>query len=143
MNGRTPEEPGRSDGAREPGPNHAAEGLDERRRRLSAELAGKRQADETGSDVARTGRAAGYADAFKLSSEFIGGVLVGGALGWLFDRLFGTSPWGLIVLLLIGFCAGVLNVLRSAGLASSGFGSGQREPRDGSENENGPEGPQG
>jgi ATP synthase protein I len=27
----------------------------------------------------------------------------------------GTSPWGLIVFLLLGFCAGVLNVLRSTG----------------------------
>lgn len=143
MNGSTPDGPGRSDGAREPGSNQAAEGLDQRRRRLSAELAGRRRAEEAGSDVERTGRKTGYADAFKLSSEFIGGVLVGGALGWLCDRLLGTSPWGLIVLLLLGFCAGVLNVLRSAGLASPGFGSGTREPANRDENGNGPEGPQG
>jgi len=34
------------------------------------------------------------------------------------DRLAGTSPWGLIIFLLLGFCAGVLNVLRSAGLVA-------------------------
>ena len=52
---------------------------------------------------------------FKLSSEFIAGVIVGVLLGYLFDRFLGTSPWGLIVFLLLGFCAGVLNVLRSTG----------------------------
>lgn len=143
MNGSTPDEPDRSDGARQAGSNQAAEGLDDRRRRLSAELAGKRRADDAGSDVERTGRKAGYADALKLSSEFIGGILVGGALGWLLDRLLGTSPWGLIVLLLLGFCAGVLNVLRSAGLAAPGFGSGTREPGSRDDNGNGPKGPQG
>ena len=30
----------------------------------------------------------------------------------------GTSPWGLIIFLLLGFVAGVLNVLRSAGLVA-------------------------
>jgi ATP synthase protein I len=43
-------------------------------------------------------------------------VLVGAGLGWLIDRLLGTSPWGLIVLLLLGFAAGVLTVMRSAGV---------------------------
>jgi ATP synthase protein I len=39
----------------------------------------------------------------KLSSEFIAGVAVGAGLGWVIDRLAGTSPWGLIVFLLLGF----------------------------------------
>ena len=39
----------------------------------------------------------------KLSSEFIAGVAVGAGLGWGIDRLAGTSPWGLIVFLLLGF----------------------------------------
>ncbi len=57
----------------------------------------------------------GYAQAFKLSSEFIAGVLVGAAIGFLLDQWAGTKPWGLIVFLLLGFGAGVLNVLRSVG----------------------------
>jgi ATP synthase protein I len=58
---------------------------------------------------------AGYALAFRLASEFVAGVLVGAALGWGLDRVAGTSPWGLIGLLLLGFCAGVVNVVRAAG----------------------------
>jgi ATP synthase protein I len=42
--------------------------------------------------------------------------VVGAGLGWLIDRWLGVSPWGLIVFLLLGFAAGVLNVMRSAGL---------------------------
>jgi len=54
---------------------------------------------------------------FRLSSELVAGVLVGALMGWGFDRLLSTSPFGLIVFVLVGFSAGVLNVIRSAGVA--------------------------
>lgn len=60
--------------------------------------------------------ASGYGQALRLSTDFVAGVVVGAALGWGFDALFGTSPWGLIILLLLGFAAGVMNVMRTAGL---------------------------
>ncbi|TIS88531.1 MAG: ATP F0F1 synthase subunit I, partial [Mesorhizobium sp.] len=41
----------------------------------------------------------------------------------------GTSPWGLIVFLLLGFGAGVLNVMRSAGVVAE-FGQGAKPRRD-------------
>jgi ATP synthase protein I len=47
-------------------------------------------------------------------------VVVGAGLGWLIDRWLGSTPWGLMVFLLLGFAAGVLNVMRSAGVASGG-----------------------
>ena len=53
---------------------------------------------------------------FQLSSELIAGVVVGALIGWGFDRLLSTSPFGLIVFLLLGFTAGVVNVIRSAGV---------------------------
>lgn len=49
---------------------------------------------------------------------------MGAGIGWLVDRGFGTSPWGLIVFFMLGFAAGTLNVMRSAGL-SSGTPSGK------------------
>jgi ATP synthase protein I len=61
--------------------------------------------------------ASGYARGFRLSSELVGGVLVGAAIGWALDRVLGISPWGLIVFLLLGFVAGVVSVVRSAGVA--------------------------
>ena len=54
----------------------------------------------------------------RLSAEFVAGVLVGAAFGWLLDRWLGTTPWGMIVFLLLGFAAGVLNVVRAAGMVA-------------------------
>jgi ATP synthase protein I len=62
-------------------------------------------------------RASAMALGFRLSSELVAGVLVGALMGWGFDRLLSTSPFGLIVFVLVGFVAGVLNVIRSAGVA--------------------------
>ena len=62
----------------------------------------------------------GFARGMRLSAELVGGVVVGFLIGWLLDRFFGTSPWGLIVFLLLGFVAGVLNVMRSAGVVKPG-----------------------
>lgn len=61
--------------------------------------------------------ASGYARGFRLSSELVAGVLVGAGIGWALDRLLGISPWGMIVFLLLGFAAGVVNVIRAAGVA--------------------------
>jgi ATP synthase protein I len=36
-------------------------------------------------------------------------------MGWIVDHLLGSSPWGLIVCLLLGFCAGMLNLMRASG----------------------------
>lgn len=57
----------------------------------------------------------GMAEGLKIASEFIAGIVVGAVIGYGIDQLFGTTPFGLIVFLLFGFAAGVLNVIRSAG----------------------------
>ncbi|MBR0899543.1 MULTISPECIES: AtpZ/AtpI family protein [Bradyrhizobium] len=74
------------------------------------------QSDNESGDSAA--RASAMALGFRLSSELIAGVAVGAALGWGVDRLLSTSPFGFIVLTLLGFVAGVVNVVRSAGVAS-------------------------
>jgi ATP synthase protein I len=114
-----------SDGTRENGDGGKASAdeaaLSARLQRLGEGLGQARQrevrpAEEAGGDRAAT--ASGYAKGFRLSSELVAGVLVGAGLGWLIDRLLGISPWGFIVFLLLGFAAGVLNVMRSAGVPS-------------------------
>ena len=92
--------------------------LSARLQRLNEGLGQARNAshpsDSSGAQRAAT--ASGYAKGFRLSSELVAGVVVGAGIGWLIDRWLGVSPWGLVVFLLLGFAAGVLNVMRSAGL---------------------------
>ena len=95
--------------------------LSARLRRLGERLdrTGASRANDT--DPAPRPRAdtSGLARGFRLSTEFVAGVLLGALVGWLLDRWLHISPWGLIVFLLLGFAAGVLNVMRAAGLASN------------------------
>ena len=86
--------------------------------RLS-EIRGDRKVgtDQSGNEQGTAqARASAMAIGLRLSSELVAGVLGGAALGWGFDRLLSTSPWGLIVFLLLGFTAGVINVMRAAGV---------------------------
>jgi ATP synthase protein I len=50
--------------------------------------------------------------AWSAGVEFVGGVLVCSALGWWLDKTFETKPWGLIILMLLGFAVGTFNALR-------------------------------
>jgi len=75
----------------------------------------KVETDQSGTkDGDSAARASAMARGFQLSSELIAGVVVGAVIGWGFDRLLSTSPFGLIVFFLLGFVAGVVNVVRSA-----------------------------
>ena len=50
---------------------------------------------------------------FNVGAELVSGVFVGVGAGLLFDWLFGTSPWGLIILFILGSMAGMLNVYKA------------------------------
>jgi ATP synthase protein I len=100
--------PGDGDG----GPSTDAE-LARRLDRLSRELKVEQAERAATERLPRTG-ATDYGRAFRMASEFVAGVVVGALIGWGLDAVAGTSPWGLIGFLLLGFAAGVLNVVRTA-----------------------------
>jgi len=79
---------------------------------------GATRAAETGPVSRPATDPSALARGFRLSSELIAGVLVGAGIGWLIDRWVGSLPWGMFVFALLGFTAGVLNVIRSAGAGS-------------------------
>jgi ATP synthase protein I len=90
--------------------------LAKRRARLRAQL-DAREAERKAEEARDSqGSLSGFGAAFRLSTEFVSAIVVGGVLGYVLDLALGTTPWLMIVLLLLGFAAGVLNVLRSAGL---------------------------
>ena len=79
--------------------------------------------DSAMSRAQATGKA--WSMGIRMVSEFVGGILVGVAIGYGLDWLFGTKPVLLIIFTLLGTAAGFLNVIRAA---SPQKGSGKDGP---------------
>ncbi|MDN2582289.1 AtpZ/AtpI family protein [Aquibium sp. ELW1220] len=129
--------PGETGGSR-PGQdddgNARPDDLDRRRRELDAALTARRPV-VSDRGPSGSGGMAGVGNALRLSSEFIAGIVVGAALGFAIDYFAGTSPFGLVVFLLLGFAAGVVNALRSAGMMAE-FGTRKPDGDDGNSGKN-------
>ena len=79
--------------------------LEERLRRAEAD------------EAVRTGQARAPADrnqqlGNRVLSYLIGGLVGGALIGWVLDRLLGTSPWLLISLLVLGTVGGFWNIIK-------------------------------
>ncbi len=105
----------RGKGKRKDPPDDEA-ALSARLQRLGKRLETASRPPENDNGPRQSATASAYAVGFRMSTELVAGVLVGALIGWLLDRWLGISPWGLIVFLLLGFAAGVLNVMRAAGV---------------------------
>ncbi|MER3423589.1 MAG: hypothetical protein C4293_10490 [Nitrospiraceae bacterium] len=58
---------------------------------------------------------AGLGQAVRIGTELLASVIVGGGLGWLVDTyLFASRPWGVVIGLILGVIAGILNAYRAA-----------------------------
>jgi ATP synthase protein I len=55
----------------------------------------------------------GMAYGLRMGSELVAAVLVGGLIGYFLDQWLGTTPWLFLLFFVLGFAAGVLNVMRS------------------------------
>lgn len=114
----TPKKPADSGSEQPAGKLSDDSGLSERLEQLGTRLEVRRKESEKPETKDTSSTAAGLAQGMKLSSEFIAAIFVGAGTGFLIDKFAGTSPWGLIVFLFLGFGAGVLNALRAAGLVA-------------------------
>ena len=85
----------------------------------------RRARSEPDADAPRAG-AGGQAMglAFRMATELVAALAVGGVLGWWADRWLGTRPWGLVVLLVLGAAAGVMGAFREAGRWNPGGDNG-------------------
>lgn len=61
----------------------------------------------------QTSRGAALGKGFRVASELLAAMIVGPGLGLGVDYFAGSSPWGLLAGIAVGFAAGLLNVMRA------------------------------
>jgi ATP synthase protein I len=49
---------------------------------------------------------------FRVGVEMLSALIVGLVIGWMLDRWLGTKPWLLLLFVVLGVAAGVMNVVR-------------------------------
>lgn len=99
---------------REPGPGEDLERLDARLKQATAEA--RRSGPGGPPRNEQPGSALGLA--LRVGVELVSALAIGVAIGWLLDAWLGTRPWLMLVFILLGGAAGILNVYRMA----RGFG---------------------
>jgi ATP synthase protein I len=83
---------------------------------FQARLAAARERRDGGRDTASAAAARNTGQlglGFRVAVDLLAGVAVGTGMGLALDRWLGTSPWFLLVFLILGFAAGMTNMLRS------------------------------
>lgn len=79
--------------------------------RIESVHAGKQAEIEEQQD--RANRSRGMAYGLRMSTELVAAILVGGFMGYMLDTWLGTMPWLSLVFIMMGFVAGILNILRA------------------------------
>lgn len=99
------------------GPDQSASGVTSDLASRIASAKQNRAVEDNRASANGSGDMSGLARGVRIGTEFIAAILVGAGLGYLIDLGLGslglhTTPWGMLILLLIGFAAGILNVIR-------------------------------
>lgn len=79
--------------------------------RLDKVKAQRRAEAEVDLDAEMRGR--GMAYGMRMAAELVAAVIVGGAIGYGLDRWLGSTPWLFLLFFVLGFAAGVVNVVRA------------------------------
>lgn len=105
-------------------PHQDLENLDQRLRQAR----GKEPEPETGGGTGNLppGNALGLA--LRVGVELVSALAIGLAIGWLLDAWLGTRPWLMLVFILLGGAAGILNVYRMA--RGFGYAVGYQQDKD-------------
>lgn len=83
--------------------------------KLDASLDGvrTRKAVESEEHADKVMRSRGMAMGLRMSTELVAAIAVGGFIGYGLDQWLGTTPWLFLVFFLLGFAAGMVNVVRA------------------------------
>ena len=87
-------------------------GEDQRLDRLDAQLDRLQQAEASRTASSRRSADASERMGNRVLGDLIGGIAGGALLGWLVDRVFGSAPWGLLILLFLGIVVAFRNIFR-------------------------------
>lgn len=71
-----------------------------------------RKAANGSQQASRQGDMSTLARGLRIGAEFVAAILVGSGIGYLIDMFAGTSPWALLIMFMVGFAAGIVNVTR-------------------------------
>jgi ATP synthase protein I len=109
----------------DPGKTSTSSSSDDFAARLAAARGRRDAGRETTSDVAarNTGQ---LGLGFRIAVDLLAGVAVGTGMGLALDRWLGTSPWLLLVFLMLGFAAGMTNMLRTVRANDAARARGER-----------------
>ena len=94
----------------EPGPDPL--GDDARLRSLDERLKAAQSTETHRTGAGRTDAGESYNLGNRVLAELLGGMIGGGLIGWVLDRLLGTTPWFLLGLLFLGIGAAFRNIIR-------------------------------
>ena len=88
-----------------------------------------REEEDSGRGPASRAQPSGMGMGLRMGVELVTSVLVGTGIGWVLDSWLKTAPWLMVVFLLLGGAAGVMNVYRlMRGMDETvGLGRAQRE----------------
>lgn len=87
--------------------DHHPNGSDDLDRRIAAAKA-KQEHGVTNAE----GRA--ESRGWSIAIEFVGMILVSAFIGYLFDRWVGTTPWAMIVMLMLGFAGAIYRAQKTS-----------------------------
>ena len=100
--------------ANEPGQDPIGGGRtsDVRLDELDARLKAAASAGQARSGTAQRKPDKGYRQGSRVLAELVAGPVGGALIGWLLDRWFGWSPWGLLVMMTLGIVVAFRNFYR-------------------------------
>jgi ATP synthase protein I len=79
---------------------------------LDARLKAATEAETARTGTTQRGPDKGYRQGSRVLTELVAGPAGGALIGWVLDRLLGTTPWLLLVLMILGIAVAFRNIYR-------------------------------
>lgn len=95
-------------------PAEEPNGEDARIGALDARLKAAREREDLRANPKSVEANASYQQGNRVLAELLGGIGGGALIGWVIDHFAGTSPWGLLVVMMLGIVAAFRSIIRNS-----------------------------